>query len=133
MLGWQKYGWMIQAGDKKASAYGTKLVKGVYKDDPQMLNDLAWANLDDDNNDIPADQRDFKFALMAATRANELTKGEDAQILDTLAAAYFKTGDIPKAVSTQEKAVGLIPSGDESKKMNERLKKYRKAAADKKP
>jgi thiol-disulfide isomerase/thioredoxin len=129
MFGLQKYGLMIQAGDKNASAYGTKLVEGILKDDPEDLNDIAWLNLDEEG-EIPEGMRDLKMALKAALRANELSKGEDGEILDTLALAYFKTGDPAKALETQEKALKATPDADADKKA--RLKRYQKAVDDKK-
>lgn len=131
MLGMPKYGIMVQLGDKNASTYGSKLVEGQFKDQAEALNQIAWMNLDPESK-VDADKLDPKLALKAALRANELTKNENGAILDTLALAYFKTGDAAKALSTQEKAVALMPTGEGSDDMKTRLKKYQKAA-EKKP
>jgi thiol-disulfide isomerase/thioredoxin len=130
-LGLQKYMLMIQAKDKNAAANAMKLVEGVLKDKAQDLNELAWMNLDEENGP-PEALRDVKMALKAAVRANELTKGEDGMILDTLALAYFKNGEIDKALENQEKAVKLVPTGDGADDLKTRLEKYKKAVADKK-
>ncbi len=128
VLGLQKYTFMFQAKDKDASAYGTKLVEGALKDESESLNQIAWLNLDPDSNIADAD-RDFKLALKAAKRADELTKGEDGPILDTLALAYFKTGKLTKALAAQEKAIKLMGDGDPG--MKDRLNQYRKAVGEK--
>ncbi len=129
-FGFQKYMLMFQAGDDGASAYGTKLVEGPIKDEAQALNQLAWSNLDPDSR-VDAAKRDVKLALKAATRADELTNGENGPILDTLALAYFRNGEPARALKAQEKAVKLM--GDGNAGMIERLEQYRKAVEDKKP
>jgi tetratricopeptide (TPR) repeat protein len=127
----QKYVFMLQSGDKDASAYGTKLVEGALKEEAEGLNQVAWMNLDPSSTLAEAN-RDYKLALKAAIRANELTKGENGPILDTLALAYFKTGKADKALELQEKAIKLMGDSDEG--MKDRLKQYRKAVEDdKKP
>ena len=130
MLGSQKYLLMLEMGDAGASAYGSKLVEGACKDDANALNNIAWTNIDPDG-DLDKAKRDVKLALKAATRANDLTKGENGPILDTLALACFETGDAAKALEYQEKAIKLMGDGDA--RMKERLEKYRKAVGDKKP
>jgi thiol-disulfide isomerase/thioredoxin len=129
-LGPQKYAFLFQAKDKDASAYGTKLVEGALKDESEALNQIAWMNLDPDSNVAEGD-RDYKLALKAAKRADELTKGDNGPILDTLALAYFKTGEPKKALEAQEKAVKLI--GDADPGLKDRLDQYRKAVGEKKP
>jgi thiol-disulfide isomerase/thioredoxin len=132
MLAPNKYILMLGEGDKGASAYGMKLVEGAFKDNSEALNQIAWINLDPDG-DIPEDKRDHKLALKAAQKANDLAKGENGAILDTLGLAYFKTGDVVKALEVQEKAVKLTPDGDGAAEMKARLNQYKKAVADKKP
>jgi len=127
-LGVTKFNLMVQAGDDGALEYGRKLVEGPAKDDANALNAIAWTLVDPDSK-IDASKRDAKLALQAATRANELTKGENFAILDTLAKATFDTGDASKAVELQEKAVKLAP--EPTPDMKERLDKYRKAVKEK--
>ncbi len=76
--------------------------------DASALNEYAWALLTIE----PADLRDPAAALPIAQKAVEKSRGEDPAILDTLAKAWFDTGDATKAVETQEKAVSLLPPGD---------------------
>jgi thiol-disulfide isomerase/thioredoxin len=108
-----------------AYAYARDLTTGLLKDDAQALNELAWMILDD-----PAVKtRNVDVAMAAARRADELTKSEDASILDTLAEAYFQKGEFDKAVSTQERAVARAGHDPDMKAMlEERLGKFREAA-----
>ncbi|MEE3002017.1 MAG: tetratricopeptide repeat protein, partial [Planctomycetota bacterium] len=46
-----------------------------------------------------------------AARADELTEGKDASIIDTLARCYYEQGDLAKAVELQKKAVQIAEPG----------------------
>ena len=46
-----------------------------------------------------------EIAVKAAIRADELSKGADAAIADTLANAYFAAGKKELALSTEERAI----------------------------
>jgi len=56
-----------------------------------------------------ADHCDGKLAVAAATKAMELPKGGEFQILDVLAAAYAETSDFEQAVKWQTKVVSMLP------------------------
>src|SRR5262249_17809899 len=56
----------------------------------------------------PSDLRDPAAALPHAMRAVEMTKGNAPNILGTLALAYHLTGDHPRAIETEQKALGLL-------------------------
>ncbi len=130
-IGLQKYLLMRQIGDGKASAYGSRLVETALADQAEALNQVAWANVAPDAKGEAAN-RDVKLALKAATRANEISHGENGAILDTLAKACFDSGDPRRALECQEKAIKLMGDGGEG--MKSRLEQYRKAVeADKKP
>jgi serine/threonine protein kinase/Tfp pilus assembly protein PilF len=58
----------------------------------------------------PPDLRDAATALHVARRAVEITNGQNFKLLDTLALAYHRTGDVDSAVETQGKALVLLPS-----------------------
>jgi tetratricopeptide (TPR) repeat protein len=89
--------------------------------DATEMNTYAWLLLTIEVSDL----RDPASALPIAQRAVEMSSGIAPNILDTLARAYFDTGDIENAIKTQEKAVSLAPS-DNLYYQNE-LDRYRKA------
>jgi tetratricopeptide (TPR) repeat protein len=66
--------------------------------------------------------RDGKRAVASATRACELDHWQDAEDLDTLAAAYAEAGDFAAAVKWQTKATELAPNDQE---FRSRLKLYK--------
>ncbi len=103
---------------KRAYAFARELLTGVAKDNAGMLNAIAWQIIDPD---AEVKDRDAKLALELALRANEITKGEDAAILDTLACAHFTLGDLKKAVEVQTLAA------DKDAKLKPTLEKYKKA------
>jgi tetratricopeptide (TPR) repeat protein len=51
-------------------------------------------------------------ALELALRANRATRETNAMFLDTLAWAYFRSGDAPSAVRTERQALALVPAGN---------------------
>ena len=87
------------------------------------------------------DPRIAKLALEAARRADELTKGKNIAILDTLAVALYRTGDPAGAVATEEKAIKQLEAAGPRKTSRtrttrisqapEQIEKFRKAAAEK--
>ncbi len=53
-----------------------------------------------------------------------------ADNLDTLAVAYFRTGDVDDAIETQRKAIELLPSSDRDRgEWEDRLAEFEAAAA----
>src|SRR5262249_298016 len=112
----------------QAIEYGEKLVTKVYKDNAQGLNNVAWTLGDPTGK--KASDKDGKLALKAAQRADELKSSKDGMIADTLARAYFVTGDAAKALETQERAIKLAKGTplEKDEEMKQRLEEYRKAA-----
>jgi thiol-disulfide isomerase/thioredoxin len=114
--------------ENKLLEYGKHLVTEVYKDNAQQLNNVAWTIVDPQLKK-KSEAKMVKLALQAAQRADELQKGKDGAIADTLARAYFLSGDAAKALETQERAVKLTegtPAGDDPS-IKERLEEYKKA------
>ena len=87
----------------KALDYAKKLAKSDLSKQAEGLNGLAWAIVDPDAGIKPSSKL-IEFAVETARRADELAEGKDAGIADTLAKAYFDSGEVAKAVETQERA-----------------------------
>ncbi len=123
MLGRVKFEALATLGDVEAAlTYGRKLVDDLYKEDAGQLNELAWSLIDPDR-EKKADAKLVKLALNAAKKGVDLTKGKDANLLDTLACAYFADGNVAKAIETQEQALKLRPDDEELKAHLEKFKK----------
>jgi thiol-disulfide isomerase/thioredoxin len=125
-----------KGGDIDAAlALGTKLID-TYKDNAGGLNGVAWYVIDPDLKPEP-DPRLAQLALKVARRADELSKGENIAVLDTLAMALYRTGDPAEAVATEERALKRLEAEakDRShpyfKMFEERLTLFRKAAEEK--
>ena len=86
----------------------------------ETLNDLAWDLLTHSDEQL----RDPVLALELATRANDLSGGEQPHILDTLALARHLTGDTAAAIDIQIRAVELAPADGDLKAT---LEKYEAA------
>jgi thiol-disulfide isomerase/thioredoxin len=86
-----------------AYAYVSPLIGTDLKDNTRVLADIAW--LIATTPDLKA--RDLDLALRAATRAAELSKQQDADVLDTLARVHYERGDFAKAVEIQTKTVAV--------------------------
>ncbi len=84
-------------------------------------NNLAWllATCDDTR------YRDPRQALEHAQRAVELTRWRDANSIDTLAEAYYASGNFREAVKAQTKALALDPKNPG---FQDHMARYRKAA-----
>lgn len=76
--------------------------------DPSLHNNLAWLYATAGDLQV----RDPAKALEHARKATELSGGNNAEILDTLALALFGNGRINEAIETEEKALKLIPGND---------------------
>ncbi|MCY3020151.1 MAG: redoxin domain-containing protein [Planctomycetota bacterium] len=112
-----------------AYAIAAELADKEFKDNVGALNDMAWTILDGQG----IEKRDLDLALKAAVRADELTKHENAPILDTLARAYFEKGQTDKAIETQTLAVEKAAGNQELKDaLAKTLAKYKEKAGAKK-
>jgi tetratricopeptide (TPR) repeat protein len=108
-----------EVGDyPRAYQYASELVEGAW-DDAQLLNTVAWFIVDE-----PLEKRDFDLAMKAANRANELTDGDDAAILDTVARVYYERGDLRTAVEYQRKANDRAKGSGFEEEIAQRLKEY---------
>ena len=135
---WLKFAALCNSGAiDEALALGARLL-AANQDQPHQLNNFFWSVIDPKLKTVP-DSRIAQLALKAARRADELTGGKDLAILDTLAVALYRTGDIAGAVATEEKAIKQIEAQTKDsshpsplrKAYGDRLELFRKAAAEK--
>ena len=68
-----------------------------------MLNQMAWEIVARSD----ATDRELDLAEKIARRANDESKGGNAEVLDTLARALFRKGDKATAIEMQAKAAQL--------------------------
>lgn len=127
-----RYTVLLAHDEPAAFAYAKKLSQTTFKDNAMMLNQLAWSIVDDA---AKLKSPDFDLAIELATRVCELSKWSDAYVLDTLAYAYFKKGNVDKAIEIQEKAVKALDSMKEvdeatQKEIRDRLVMFKKKKAD---
>lgn len=120
-----KFQMLLQrVGDtKKAYAYAREVVEGPLGKESWALNGIAWYIVDPE---FELKDRDLELAMSLATRANEITEGKDAQVLDTLARVYFTQGDVDHAIELQKKAITLI-DGEDTKEYEKALAEYEAA------
>ena len=87
----------------------------------RILNSVAWLKAT-----VPEKgMRDGRAAVALATRACELTKWKDADLLDTLAAAHAEAGDFEQAQRFQAQAIaGKRFAPKERQEMEKRLELY---------
>jgi thiol-disulfide isomerase/thioredoxin len=97
-----KYGMLLRKKDVPAAMEVARQMVAKSNDNAGILNAIAWSMVDPEH---PLDKPDLTLAEKAATRAVELSKGEDAPILDALAHVYAAEGKFDKAAETETKAV----------------------------
>lgn len=114
--------------DEAAYAVGRRLLE-LGRDDAHLLNELAWTTVDD----AGVTHRDLDFAMEAAVRAVELTREQDAAILDTLARVHFEQGDLDQALRWQRRAVERAEDVRLRRELQRALDRYERAAAERRP
>jgi len=105
-LGSSRFNLLLSRKDYKRAYALAKKLSEAQQDNAMALNELAWAIAT-----RPGIERDLDLAEKIAARANTVTKGEDAEILDTLARVLFMKGRKEPAIELQEKAVSLVQAG----------------------
>jgi tetratricopeptide (TPR) repeat protein len=120
-----KLGSLFVAAGKSAEAIDHyQRALQLLPDSLEALNNLAWLLATHE----PADGGDPAQAIRLAQRARELSGPENAQCLDTLAAAYATAGRFDDAVITAQQALRLAESSGEAplaKRIRARLELYR--------
>ena len=119
-MGMTRFNILIGRKDFKGAYQLASKLADAQKDNAMFQNQLAW--------DIATrkglEERDLPLAEKLALRANELSKGRDAAILDTVARVYFLKGEKKKAVDFQQKAVDLADA-DAKKAFHATLESYK--------
>jgi len=111
----------LQKGDMAAAETQTKSLAQKEPDNAMYHNEIAWALIT--SKDIPSGLVDV--AEKEAIRANELAKGEDAAILDTLARVQFVKGQKDSAIETQKKAIEAASDAGMKKSLQRTLDSYK--------
>lgn len=129
-LAYQKFMLMLDVDEAAAWAYGKKIADTTYKDNGIMLNNIAWAIVDDS---VARKTRDMELAMKLAEKANKLTKSSSPYCLDTLAYIYYKKGKMSDAIKFQQMAVDSLKTSDNipnetRKEITDRLAMYKKKA-----
>lgn len=96
-------------GDAAQAAEGAAEIEKLDIQDPEMLNNLAWVILTDED----IQQRDLPLATRLAKKALDATEEKQPHILDTYARALFDAGNISGAIDYQQKAVAAAPGDAE--------------------
>jgi len=93
-------------------------------------NNLAWLLATSKQSAFRKPDRAVSLAEKAFALADlgEVDNSQKAGVLDTLAAAYAATGDFPRAIETQQRALDLMPASARGP-LEERLRLYREAKA----
>ena len=109
---------------EEAYAFARAALTGVAKDDPSALGQIAYVIVFM-SGDVVAEE--LAVARAAATRANELAKGERPGILDTLARVHFLLDELELALETQAQAVAKARDDGEKRELEQHLREYENA------
>lgn len=121
----ERYFLLLDAGrGAEAATYGNRLVDDLLKESPAGLNMLAWTIVDPN---AARQDGDLVLAVRAAERAVALA-GDDANILDTLGLALFRSGHVERAIAVQERAVEHSKGSANETELKQRLEEFRNAA-----
>jgi len=107
---------------EELAALESAYVQQIWNDSAE-LNNFAWQRA------IGKGDRNLDLALKAAQRGVELTRQEDASILDTLARVHYELGQLDKAIEWQRLAVKVNRGANAE--VDATLKLYEEAAASK--
>jgi thiol-disulfide isomerase/thioredoxin len=116
----------------KALEVAKEIQESEIGDEPTILNFIAWTIIDPQAGFHPSEKL-VKLALEMAKKADEKTDQKEGAIADTLAKAYFDSGDAAKALETQQRAVRLMKESGQPvpADVTERLDQYKKAVDEK--
>jgi len=114
---------LLAAGDLSAARELARVHAKQLGQDAVALNDLAWALLTEERFGGALDD----VALTVSRRSNELDAHSSWALLDTLALAEFRGGDVERAVELQRKAVELARDSGREAEVLAPLERYEKA------
>jgi hypothetical protein len=121
----RKFEVLLKIANYPDAAYvvGRALMRDQWND-ANLLNEIAWYVVDEPG----IGTRDFAFAMEAAQRANALTNGTSAPILDTVARVYWEQGKAGKAIMWQHRAVRQSIGTGWEKPLRRTLERYERIA-----
>jgi tetratricopeptide (TPR) repeat protein len=100
-LGLTRFRLAMSKKDYPAAYKLARQMSEARSDDAMFQNELAWAIATMKG----VEERDLDLAEKIAMRANSAAKGDNAEILDTVARVLFMKGQKEKAIEFQTKAV----------------------------
>jgi thiol-disulfide isomerase/thioredoxin len=123
-----KYETLLQKKDVPAAMAIARQMIANDNNNADNLNAIAWSMVDPDH---PIDKPDLALAEQAAARANDLTKGAEPPVLDTLAHVYAAEAQFDKAVATETEAVEKNTDPRQKDDLAKTLRTFRAQAATK--
>ncbi len=123
-LRFDRAGVLLALGDYAQAASELKRVVEINPDHAEANNNLAWILATEPD----PRAREAEAAMAHARRAAELSRFENPHMLDTLAVACAAAGDYAAAGSWAERALRLIPAGEEAAlraRIGDHLKAFR--------
>ena len=118
----REYFKLIENDAAKAKAAANTIIENG---SGMLLNAFAWGIL----TKVEPAKQDLPVALEAAAKANTITKGKNAAILDTFALALFRNGKVARAIEVQKDALKLVAGNERmEKEFKARLAEFAKAA-----
>lgn len=129
----------LEVNEADAYKYAKTMGESEWKDDAQMLNQVAWTIVEGkaqgvDGKDFALKAPDYDVAIALSQRGADITKDTEVlkpMVLDTLAFAHWKKGNKAKALEIQTRAIELLNTvkgvpEDSVKDMKERLELFKK-------
>jgi thiol-disulfide isomerase/thioredoxin len=119
--GMTRFQFLLDRKDYKAAYKHAAKLSESQADNSMLQNELAWRIATAKG----IEERDLDLAEKIARRANETTKGKNAEILDTLARVLYMKGQKDSAINYQAKAVDFAEGG-RKKQFQATLDSYKK-------
>jgi thiol-disulfide isomerase/thioredoxin len=122
---------LMQSDRAAATTLALRLIDmPALQNNAMALNYVAWDLVGGDPPNGQLDAAVAAAALRAARRADQVVGGKEAAIADTLGMAYFRAGDLERAVETQQRAAALVENDpNEAKEIRDHLARFQTALA----